>query len=96
METLSLPQEHRRTNLVIHTHRDLQVLQVTSLPASRINFEVRCKLRKVGEYEIERLHRAMLVERDPESLRNLARQLTKALEERIKTLGEQRQSRPNN
>jgi len=50
----------------------------------------------VGEYEIERLHRAMLVERDPESLRNLARQLTKALEERIKTLGEQRQPRPNN
>jgi len=59
------------------------------------HLEVRCKLRKVGEYEIERLHRAMLVERDPESLRNLARQLTKALEERIKTLGEQRQPRPN-
>ena len=44
------------------------------------------------------MHRAMLVERDPERLRNLARQLNKALEERIKTLSEQDQPdqpRPN-
>jgi hypothetical protein len=47
----------------------------------------------VDEVEIERLHRAMLVERDPERLRYVARQLNKALEERIKTLSERGQLR---
>ena len=95
-ETRSFPREHRRTNLALHATGTCRFCRSRLASQPDRQFEVRCKLRKVGENEIERLHRAMLVERDPESLRNLARRLTKALEERIKTLGEQGQPRPNN